>query len=381
MLFPYDVYRRRAIGSASEYCLIPSRDNIAELNFAASEEVVTIEKRFPRAWKYLCDHEAFLRKRENNRFRKGSAKGNVWYEAARPQNLDFYFKPKLLVQLLSRRNSFCGDMKGRFLFQGGGKGGGAYGVAPKDNCHLLPLVGYLNSAVIDYLVKETTSVYGARFYSYSDQFLRDLPIPKSFLVPSEAAERVSAIAENISELCDSVANLRQQIERLPDSFSHQIKKFELTEIRSLLESQPKANHINLDPVSVKVEKLLYTYAVDLGVGSGTLEFREREHCELVARILRILSRDHIESDELVRWRVPATVTGCKVLLGLIDRSEAELARARTKAAGLEKGLDDIVYSAFGLARGDRRVIDEFLGRYTSIADGVVEEEAMFVGEA
>jgi hypothetical protein len=101
--------------------LIPSRDNIDEFKFADPDAITTIEDRFPRAWKYLCKHEDELRGRENDRYAKAKPDGVVWYGAPRPQNLDYYFRPKLMVQLLTCYNSVAYDPNGKFVFQAGAK--------------------------------------------------------------------------------------------------------------------------------------------------------------------------------------------------------------------------------------------------------------------
>src|SRR5207245_1401564 len=147
-------------GEAGEWNLIPCKANIKKFQFANPEKVELFEGRFPKAWAYLRRHEKELRKREDDRFGEGKSEGDQWYGATYPRGLDYYFRPKLVLQLLSRRNSLTFDKEGKFVFQAGGKGGGVYGFAPGDDVKDLgALLACLNSKIADFLMKEVSSVY------------------------------------------------------------------------------------------------------------------------------------------------------------------------------------------------------------------------------
>ncbi len=166
-MFPYDKYlRRRTLNGdeAEEWNLVPSKTNISKFDFVDPDSIEVFEDRFPGAWKYLRKHESDLRKREDGRYESNKPDAHQWYGAARPQNLEHFFRPKLVLQLLSRRNSFAFDKQGAFVFQASGKGGGVYGFAPGGRVpDLGALLAFLNSKVADFIIKQTSSVYGGRF--------------------------------------------------------------------------------------------------------------------------------------------------------------------------------------------------------------------------
>jgi N-6 DNA Methylase/Eco57I restriction-modification methylase len=135
VMFPYDIYAKKETlydnNVIEGWNLIPSRDNIDEFKFADPKAITLIDDRFPKAWKYLRNHEGELRGRENDKYAKDKSEGYAWYGATYPRGLDYYFRPKLMVQLLSRYNSVAYDPEGKFVFQAGGKGGGVYGIVPE----------------------------------------------------------------------------------------------------------------------------------------------------------------------------------------------------------------------------------------------------------
>src|SRR5207247_6320896 len=117
VMFPYGTYLKKAItsdGGAGEWNLIPCKANIKKFHFANPEKVELFEDRFPKAWKYLMKHEPELRSREDGRYEDNKPDGHVWYGGARAQNLEYYCRPKLVLQLLSRRNSGAFDRADRF---------------------------------------------------------------------------------------------------------------------------------------------------------------------------------------------------------------------------------------------------------------------------
>ncbi len=203
VLFPYDRYPRKETlegDVVKEWNLIPCKANIDEFEFLLPKKIQLFEDRFPHAWKYLRKHESKLRAREDHRYEKDKPDGHLWYGAARPQNLEHFHRPKAVLQLLSRRNSFALDEESRFVFQAGGKGGGVYGVAPAGEVgNLRALLAFLNSRIADFLIKEVSSVYGGRFYSYADQFLKELPVAEAILDQASApSKQLASLSEKLT---------------------------------------------------------------------------------------------------------------------------------------------------------------------------------------
>lgn len=369
VMFPYDRYaRKRTLEGriVEEWNLIPSKKNLDKFEFLEPKKIQMFEERFPRAWKYLCKHEEELRRREDDRFKETKTESDVWYCATYPRGLDYYFHPKLVLQLLSRRNSFAFDREGRFVFQAGGKGGGVYGFAPGDDVKDLgALLAFLNSKITDFLMKEVSSVYGGRFYSYADQFLRDLPVADGILDTKQgAARRLSQISESLTNDASKRNQLRDKLDFFPTSFERDLARYELDSIGKLARENPGSAQLSTEVESIAVEKALYNFEVRYGP-QRPFEFEHREHAECLAEAFRARGRKTLPLKEVLAWRLPVKPEGCRKLLELEEGTRRELGRIRGEVDSLEDELNDRVYTLYEVTTVERQVIEGFLERYSS----------------
>jgi len=380
VMFPYDRYlRKRTLNGdeIEEWNLIPCKANIKKFEFVNPDSIELFEDRLPNAWKYLRKHEDDLRKREDDRFKESKTEGHLWYAATYPRGLDYYFRPKLVLQLLSRRNSFTFDAGGKFVFQAGGKGGGVYGFAPgKEVADLGALLGFLNSKVADFLIKQTTSVYGGRFYSYADQFLRDLPIVASLLERNnKTAGQVSRITESLMGLAAKQIQMKDKIDSFPVSFQAALSKYELDTIEKLLRALPGSAQLSVELESVSVQKALYGYEVRYGA-QRPFEFDHREHAECLAEVFRTRGRKSLSLKEILSWRLPGKPEGCRKLLELLEDARRELAAVRSELASLEGELNALVYRLYAVTPEEQKVIEDFLDRYSSRSAAEIAEDEL-----
>jgi hypothetical protein len=378
VMFPYDRYlRKRTLNGdeVGEWNLIPCKVNIKKFEFADPDSIELFEERFPRAWRYLCDHESELRSREDGRYEQNEPDGHLWYGGARPQNLDYYFHPKLVLQLLSRRNSFAFDREGRFVFQAGGKGGGVYGFAPGDQVSDLgALLAFLNSKAADFLIKQMSSVYGGRFYSYADQFLRDLPVAEGILNSEDGgARRLSRIAESSTGFAAKQIELRDRVESFPYSYERDLSRYELDVIGKLAREHPGSAQLSIEQESVSIVKTLYGYEVRYDT-QQPFEFEHREHAECLAEAFRARGRKSLPLKEVLSWRLPMKPEGCRKLLELQAGARRELSKLREELASLEDELNDFVYSLYGVTAEEQKVIEGFLDRFSSRSAAQIEED-------
>lgn len=387
VIFPYDRYEKKRILNGEvieEWNLIPCEANLEEFEFLDPEKIKLFEKRFPRVWKYLRKHEGTLRAREDHRYAEHEPDGVLWYGAARPQNLDHFFRPKLVLQLLSRRNSFALDVNGDFVFQAGGKGGGVYGIAPNEEVGSVhALLASLNSKVTDFLIKQISSVYGGRFYSYADQFLRDLPIAQPILgLGSKVAQRLENLAKSLSAAGLRRADLARKLAGFPGTFESDLRRYELDAISKLCTGHPTTAQLSIEPEAVSVEKTLYGFEVRYG-SQRSFEFEHREHAEGLAQAILIRKRRALPLAEVLRWRLPVKVEGCRKLLDLLAQARSELSGLDYRIREDEQQLNEVVYEIYGVTSAERKVIEDFLDRYSSVPAGEPAEieEADEEGEA
>jgi hypothetical protein len=369
MLFPYDRYEKGQTLDGrvvKGWNLIPSRQNIDKFDFLDPKSIELLEARFPDAWKYLRKHEPELRAREDDRYGEGKSEGDVWYGGARPQNLDYFFSRKIVLQLLSRRNSFAFDEDGRFVFQAGGKGGGVYGFAPgPDVKDLGALLAYFNSRVVDFLIKQTSSVYGGRFYSYADQFLRDVCVHEKIL--NARGSRLSKIASLLTENAESRNAKKQQLATFPSSFEAQLSRYEFDSIRKLAREWPGSAQLSVDIGYISVQQILYTFEVRYGT-QRPFEFEHREHADCLAEALRARDRKSLALEDVLAIRLPIKPEGCKKLLDVLQRTRQELSNIGDEIASLDNELNELVYEIYEINSEEQAVIEGFLQRYSSVSD-------------
>jgi len=129
----------------------------------------TFEKEYPLTWNYLLDNKDYLESRENSKML-----GENWYGYSRFQALNVMALPKIFTPDIATGSSFTWDKTGEIFFTGGVAGG--YGILVKSIYSWEYILGLLNSQVLEfYLKKSSTSMRGG-YYSFESRFIRNLPI-------------------------------------------------------------------------------------------------------------------------------------------------------------------------------------------------------------
>ncbi|RMF26369.1 MAG: hypothetical protein D6759_19770, partial [Chloroflexi bacterium] len=133
VFFPYapiEALERRGGASVAvtRYRLIPTAETVETFRrrHGYLGEFPLLDRDYPLAWRYVTHPaiEARLRGRERGRRARGTREAHLWYGLGRPQNLELYERPKLLVQVASPAPDFAFDEDRHFLIQHGGRGGG-----------------------------------------------------------------------------------------------------------------------------------------------------------------------------------------------------------------------------------------------------------------
>jgi Eco57I restriction-modification methylase/TaqI-like C-terminal specificity domain len=132
----------------------------------------TLREKYPLSWKYLHDHRAYLRARED-----GKMAHEGWYGYGRTQALEVMALPKIFTPDIAQRASYSYDPTGEFFFTGGAAGG--YGILPIEGESSAFLLGLLNSNVLDWFLHQTTTPMKGGWFSYEARYIHNLPIPES----------------------------------------------------------------------------------------------------------------------------------------------------------------------------------------------------------
>lgn len=145
-----------------------------------------VQERYPNAWAY------FLRNRELLAAR-GSLKrtGGRFFELIWPRDETWLRRPKLLIRDLAPRTAFALDQQGTTFIVGG------TAVVPEQPDLLLPLLGYLNSSVVNGLVKRTTPQFRGDFQKFEPQHIQGIPVLDRITEDSDFSDHLAALTTDV----------------------------------------------------------------------------------------------------------------------------------------------------------------------------------------
>ena len=159
VLFPYDV--EKSVNSGKVLLIDPA-------NF---------KSQFPKCWSYLLQNREALENREN-----GKMKHAGWYGYVYPKSVTQFTRQKILTPSIANAAAYALDVRGECYFVGsGGGGGGGYGIVLKEGAGLSYcfVLGLLNSAIADFVLKRISTPFRGGYFAYSRQFIEPTPIPNS----------------------------------------------------------------------------------------------------------------------------------------------------------------------------------------------------------
>lgn len=179
--------------------LYPYRNNIP---MSESE----LLQKFPRAWDYFSRNRNILGARASLKKSNGR-----FYELVWPRDETWLRRPKLLIRDLAPTTAFAIDPAGRVFLVGG------TAVVPEDSELLFPLMAYLNSSVVNSLVKQTTPQFRGDFQKFEPQHIQGIPILDRLLQDTGLSEELGFLAETVvetEELSDARRDLEGRIDDL-----------------------------------------------------------------------------------------------------------------------------------------------------------------------
>lgn len=196
-----------------------------------------MENKYPKAWQYLNENKKKLQERDRGKLKV------EWYVFARTQNIEQFYEPKIMTQVLAKHASFTLDKEGLYYFVGGGNAGG-YGVKLKPEYGLDPLyvTGLLNSKVLEFYLKKVSTPFRGGFYSYAKRFIAQLPIHLPDGEGQAKAEEVASLVDKILDLnkkqAIADASRKELLGREAGFYEEKINKL-VYEIYGITESEKK----------------------------------------------------------------------------------------------------------------------------------------------
>lgn len=180
-------------------------------------ELSELKQKYPLFYSYLKDYEKELKSREKNKFRDDKN----WYKFGRTQNIGKFKDRKIITQVLSNSNKFTLDNNGEYYFVGGGNAGG-YGIILKEEHKdkYEVILGLLNSNVLEFYLKNISTVFRGGYYSYAKRFIENFPIK----LPSESqSKKIEELVERIIQF-HKEGKSEQQIKNVDYEINQEIYK-------------------------------------------------------------------------------------------------------------------------------------------------------------
>ena len=193
-------------GDSKRYCLsrpnrlilFPYERQEGEPTELISES--TLKAKYPLTWVYLLDNKSYLENRED-----GKMRGAHWFGYGRTQALDVMPLPKIFTPDIAAHSSFSLDEIGDIFFTGGVAGG--YGILIRPEYSREYVLGFLNSKLLEWVIRQSATQMRGGYYSYESRFIRNLPIRTiNFSDPTD-----EALHGQMVELVERMLSLNKQL--------------------------------------------------------------------------------------------------------------------------------------------------------------------------
>lgn len=206
--------QRYSFARPNRYLIYPYKSNHALLE-------QEFQELFPQALNYLLNYRNLLAERTTV-----VVEGKSWFELQRPRDESWLGQKKLMTRDLATETSFALDDEGSTYLIGGNA------IIPSDEQFMLPLLGYLNSKLANWVLSQITPSFQAGFQKFETQHLLSLPVLKEIFddvyIRNILADLVKAILE--SKLSDN-SRLQNQLEAEIDSLLCEVAGIDLQEIQ------------------------------------------------------------------------------------------------------------------------------------------------------
>jgi hypothetical protein len=129
--------------------------------------------------------------------------GDKWYGYIYPKALDVMSLPKIFTPDIATKASFSLDEIGETFFTGGVAGG--YGILPNPDYSMKFILALLNSRLLDWVIRQSSTQMNGGYYSYESRFISKLPIC-NLVLPEDVARH-----DRMVSLVDQMLALHKQL--------------------------------------------------------------------------------------------------------------------------------------------------------------------------
>jgi hypothetical protein len=299
-----------------------------------------LDSDLPLTMAYLSRYEDILSGRSSLRASQS------WYEYSRPQNMDKFEKPKLLVTKVSDRATYMSDSEGTWYFTT------PYSVLLDDERSSLSkeMTAQLNSKVLDFYFKHIAALKDNGFYEYLNQYITPVPC-----VVRQSGTNFSRIRQTVNNIL-STLHTENKLGRFPEAYLGNFAgELDLIEY----EWQTRRN-----PVSAEIQgDVDGDFTVQAGrsdeINDPAMYSDDRDARKRRAEYVHAaVDGRSVKSGEETTIPIPRSDDGVVELLERLEADRAEV--EETDIAELEAEIDDAVYDLFDLTAEERAVVEDYL---------------------
>ena len=257
--------------------------------------------------------------------------------------------------MTTRRSNFAFD-KHNYFFAAGGTSG-VYGLITTANLRVEVLTALANSRVGEFHIKHLSSPFSGGFYSYGDQFIKDLPIPPT---TEDQQTTIAGLAHTLTETTATLRRLEAAVRAFPDSVTAArretgtVPDLEARERLGVLQGLPR--EVSAERVSSEHD-LMGRVILRIGKGRMTLQ---PALAEFVFATLKV--RGKLSYEALASLNVPERAGEQRAYVEALREWQEQIVRLQGEIVELEAELNGKVYEVYGL-EDEKEVIEGFLERF------------------
>jgi len=325
-------------------------------------KVVDIEE-YPNLYHHLSRFKMNLERRSD--IRKTDSK---WYEL-RPCNYYHIFESeKIITPDISKENNFAYDDGKYFCLDS------CFVIVLKDECKkelieesssfLKYLLGLLNSKVMEFYFKQTSTFVLGRHYRYKVEYLEPLQVKAITERNRILTDAVTNIVDRILQFNKELDELSQKRAKFPYSYFEEGWRFD--KLSNIIKTQ----NLSKESYAVSSKSLRTDYRQRSLDGSETFriilatdEFIDLGSEQIASYVFEILgSMGRVTKRELLEMEIPEQQP-LKSMLSQYKRDKDQKVKNEKAVEELEKQIDDLVYKLYDISYAERRIVEDYLKKF------------------
>jgi len=299
----------------------------------------TLSDQLPLTMEYFDEHRSELSSRSSLGDKK-------WYAYSRPQNLERFEQPKLVLSKIADEATYMSDTEGTWYFTT------PYSVLLDDERADLAkeMTAQLNSKVLDFYFKHISAVKAGGFYEYLNQYITPVPC-----MTEGSEEEFSQVEDSVDTILSTIQT-KNRTDRFPEAY---LGEFDGDLGYIDYEWQTRRYPVNADIQQKADGRFAVTAGRSDEITDPLIDSGDRDEQKLRAKYVHAaVNGRKMKKGEEQTIPIPQSREGVEQLIGALedDRQTVE----ETSIEELEAEIDQTVYDLFDLSDAEQEVIEEYL---------------------